>query len=63
MYLHQKRASKRNIDLYVQQMVEIGIKLTLGDLRKTRLRLKVLSARECINQMKYDKNNLIGQID
>ena len=30
---------------------------------KTRLRLKVLSARERINQMKYDKNHLIGQIN
>ena len=31
---------------------------------KTRLRLKVLSARECINQIKYyNKNDLIGQIN
>ena len=29
----------------------------------TRLRLKVLSARECINWVKYDKNDLIGQIN
>ena len=28
-----------------------------------RLRLKVLSTRECINWIEYDKNDLIGQIN